>query len=159
MELVSGAAEAVRFIADIGARHMDQIEDEVKGLTGLRKEIVAGIRAIEYYKDSLADALRAGLSEIEGLKIYGPGEGAPRTPTVSFRIDGINANDITVRLGEYGIDTWDGDYYAIRTIREVLDLVPVGGLRRIGFAPYNLMSEVDRVIRVVTDLVNERRNK
>ena len=159
MELVSGAAEAVRFIADIGARHMDQIEDEVKGLTGLRKEIVAGIRAIEYYEDSLADALRAGLSEIEGLKIYGPGEGAPRTPTVSFRIDGINANDIAVRLGEYGIDTWDGDYYAIRTIREVLDLVPVGGLLRIGFAPYNLMSEVDRVIRVVTDLVNERRNK
>lgn len=159
MELVSGAAEAVRFIADIGARHMDQIEDEVSGLTGLRKEIVAGIRAIEYYEDSLADALRAGLSEIEGLKIYGPGEGAPRTPTVSFRIDGINANDIAVRLGEYGIDTWDGDYYAIRTIREVLDLVPVGGLLRIGFAPYNLMSEVDRVIRVVTDLVNERRNK
>lgn len=155
MELIAGAAEAVRFIADIGKKHMDMLEDELKNLTGLRKEIVAGITAIEYYEDELADTLRAELKKVDGLKIYGPGDGAPRTPTVSFRIEGINANDIAVYLAERGINTWDGDYYAIATIREVLDLVPVGGLLRIGFAPYNLMSEVDRVVKAVNELVSK----
>lgn len=153
MELINGAAEAVQFIADAGRHHMDQLQDEVGDLTGLRRDIVAGMKAFEYYEDSLADALRNGIKDFRGLKIYGPGDGAQRTPTVSFRIEGINAHDIAVALADKGLNVWDGDYYAIATIREVLDLAPVGGLVRVGFAPYNLMSEVDRVIEVVKGFV------
>ena len=151
MELVNGAAEAVKFIADAGKHHMNQLEDEVKNYSGLRKEIAAGMKAFEYYEDELADALRAKLTDIAGLKIYGPGEGAPRTPTVSFRIEGVHAHDIAAALADKGLNVWDGDNYAIATIRAVLGLEPVGGLVRVGFAPYNLMSEVDRVYEVVKE--------
>ena len=45
MELVNGAAEAVEFIADCGRRHAEQLTDELEGLSGLRRDIVAGLRA------------------------------------------------------------------------------------------------------------------
>ena len=146
MELVHGAAEAVQ-------RHEDQLEAELAGLTGMRRRIVAGMKAFEIYEEALADALRAGLSEIQGLKLYGPGTGAPRTSTVSFTIEGHHANDIAKFLAEKGLYVWDGDFYAIATINSTLGLEPAGGLVRVGFAPYNLMSDVERVIAAVKEFV------
>lgn len=156
MELVNGAAEAVEFIADCGRIHADQLEEELAGLSGLRRDIVAGIRAFEIYEEGMADKLRAELRKINGLKLYGPPAGAPRTSTVSFTIDGVNANEIAKFLGERGLFVWDGDFYAIATINEVLGLEPMGGLLRIGFAPYNLMSDVDRVVDAMKEFTNAK---
>ena len=57
MELVNGAAEAVEFIADCGRRHAEQLTDELEGLSGLRRDIVAGLRAFEIYEEGLANKL------------------------------------------------------------------------------------------------------
>lgn len=154
MELIQGACEAVHFIADIGKRHLPYFEDEVKALRGRRKEIVTGMLAIDAYEEELAQVLRKGLSEIKGLKIYGPGEGHPRTSTVSFNIEGFHMQKLAEYMGDRGIFVWDGDYYAIQTIRNVLNLVETGGLLRIGLAPYNIMEDIHRAIKVVKDFVS-----
>ena len=57
-------------------------------------------------------------------------------------------------LGEKGLFVWDGDFYAIEIVNNVLGLGDNGGLVRVGFAPYNLMSEVDRVIEAVNEVVS-----
>ena len=110
--------------------------------------------AIDAYEEELAQVLRKGLSEIKGLKIYGPGEGHPRTSTVSFNIEGFHMQKLAEYMGDRGIFVWDGDYYAIQTIRNVLNLTETGGLLRIGLAPYNIMDEIKRVINVVENFVS-----
>lgn len=145
-EMAIGSAEAVNFIADVGKRHADQLESELKGLSGRRKNIVAGMLAIEKYEDELADQLRAGIASVPGLRIWGPGEGKPRTPTVSFTVEGVNAHDIAQHLADKGIFVWDGDFYAIATIVDTLQLQDQGGFLRIGLAPYISQYDIHRTI-------------
>ncbi len=154
MELAAGAAEAVEFIADIGERHMSHFRDETSRYTGRRKNIVAGMMAIDEYEEGLASQLREGLSAMEGVNVYGPKDGTERTSTVSFDILGKNCNDIAKFLAEKGIFVWDGDYYAIETITNVLKLEGQGGLVRIGLAPYTIQSDIDRVLAAVKEYID-----
>ena len=64
---------------------------------------------------------------------------------IGFRI----ADDIAKKLADLGIFVWDGEFYAIATIWEVLKLQPYGGMVRIGMAPYILESDVDRTIAAI----------
>ena len=154
MELAAGAAEAVEFIADIGRHHMEYFDDKTSQWQGRRKEIVAGMMAIDEYEEDLAFQLREKLGAMTGVKVYGPKEGAQRTSTVSFDIAGKNSNDIAKFFAEKGIFVWDGDYYAIQTITNVLGLESQGGLVRIGLAPYTIQDDIDRVIAAVDEYIN-----
>ncbi|MBK5246294.1 MAG: cysteine desulfurase-like protein [Peptostreptococcaceae bacterium] len=151
MELAAGAAEAVEFIADIGNNHEEFFEAELKGLSGRRRFVVAGMMAIDKYEEGLAVQLRTELAKLPGVKVFGPGPGHPRTSTVSFNIEGVNSNEVAKYLAEKGIFVWDGDYYAIETITNVLKLEASGGLVRIGLAPYNIQSEIDRTIVAIQE--------
>lgn len=155
MELAAGAAEAVEFIADIGRKHMEFFEDSIPHGTQRRKEIIAGMLAIDKYEEGLASQLREKLGAMDGVKVYGPKDGAQRTSTVSFDIAGKNCNDIAKFFAEKGIFVWDGDYYAIETITNVLKLESQGGLVRIGLAPYTVQEEIDRVISAVTEYISK----
>ncbi len=157
MELAAGAAEAVEFIADIGEKHMDQYEEKVKHLSGRRKNIVAGMIAIDEYEESLAVQLRTGLAAMPGVKVYGPEKGHPRTSTVSFTINGVNSGEIGKFFAERGLFVWDGDFYAVETICNVLKLEEMGGLVRIGLAPYNIQSEIDRVLAAVQEFLQSKK--
>lgn len=154
MELTAGAAEAVEFIADVGRHHMSHFREETSELTGRRREIVAGMMAIDEYEERLAAQLREGLRAKKGVKVYGPKDGAERTSTVSFDIEGENSNDIAKFLAELGIFVWDGNYYALETITNVLKLESQGGLVRIGLAPYTIQDDIDRVLQAVDDYIN-----
>lgn len=155
MELACGAAEAVQFIADIGTKYEACFAEELAGYEeGRRRQIVAGMMTIESYEEPLAKKLRAELGKIEGIKIYGPKEGHPRTPTVCFTMDGVNAAEMGKYLGDQGLFVWDGDFYAVEIINHVWNLTEVGGLVRIGLAPYNTENEIDRTISAVKEFCN-----
>ena len=154
-EVVMGAAECVEFIADIGERHACFFEDEIKGLTGRRRNVIAGMLAIDEYEESLAVQLRMGLRKYPNLKLYGVAEGEPRTSTVSFRIEGIHMRKLGEFLGDRGLFVWDGDFYAIETINNVLKLEETGGVLRIGLAPYTVQSEIDRVFEAMDEFYKE----
>jgi selenocysteine lyase/cysteine desulfurase len=150
-EHICGCAAAIDFIADIGQKHEEFFQDELKGLSGKRKDIVAGMLAIDAYEEPMAKKLRTELGKIEGLKLYTSPEGLPKTSTVSFTIAGKNSHDIAVFLASRGIFVWDGNFYAIEITDHVLNLKEQGGLLRIGLAPYTIAEEIDRTIIAVQD--------
>ena len=143
-----GAMEAVEFIADIGSKYLNGFKKETEGLTGRRKNIIAGMLALEAYEQPIANYLIEELSKIEKIKIYGPPKGHPRTSTVSFTIDGLNSRDVAKALGEKGLFVWDGDFFATKLV-ECLGIVEQGGLVRVGLAPYNTIEEIERLIAEV----------
>jgi selenocysteine lyase/cysteine desulfurase len=158
MELANGAGEAVEFIADIGRKYGDEYKALAPvELSGLREDIWLGMKAIEVHEDGLSAKLRQELPKIPGLKLYGATDPKARTSTVSFAVDGINAGDIATYLGEKGIFVWDGDFYAIETINNVLGMQDVGGLVRIGMAAYNTEQEIDYTIATIKEYIESRR--
>ncbi len=158
-EAICGSAEAVEFIADIGydceVWAEKQHPEDLKELKGRRWYIVAGMLAIEEYEDPMARKLRSALVQMDKVKIFGPPEGAPRTSTVSFLIEGMRAGEVAKAMGDEGIFVWAGHYYAKELINEVLNLKSVGGLVRIGLAPYNTEEEIDRTIEVIENIASK----
>lgn len=150
-ESICGCTGAVDFIAGIGSKHEQFLEEELFGLTGKRRLIVAGMLAIDAYEEPIAKKLRVELRKIDGVTLYGPPEGYPRTSTVSFTVAGKNSHDVAVFLAKRGIFVWDGDFYAIEITNNVLRLGSQGGLVRVGLAPYSTMDDIDRTIQAVAD--------
>jgi len=152
-ECMAGVTAAVDYIAEVGRRHSSE------GLTR-REAIVAGYEVFQQYERELAGRLIAGLLEISGLTFYGitdPAKAEQRTPTVAIRLEGYSPRDLAMRLGERGIFTWDGNYYAIN-LAERLGVQQSGGMLRIGLAHYNTMEEVERLLTDLRDLAETHRN-
>ena len=147
-EYLTGVTAAINYIASIGEQYMADFEQEIAGLSGRRKNIVAGMLAIDAYEQTLATRLRHDLRKIPGVKVYGPAEGQPRTPTVVFTVAGHTPAEVTKILGQRAINAWDGDYYAVEVI-DALGLRESGGMVRVGMAPYCTSSDIDRLIYAV----------
>jgi selenocysteine lyase/cysteine desulfurase len=163
-EGIAGAAEAVEFIADIGARHpleapiadaaptaRASTSGPVKPASEIgerRKRIVDGMHAVEAYEQPLAAYFKDILARIDGLTLYGPPKHTPCTSTIAFRLNNVPPREVAARLGDKGIFTWNGDFYAVQLVKS-LGLSESGGLVRIGLAPYNTKEEIDRTLDAI----------
>jgi cysteine desulfurase family protein (TIGR01976 family) len=150
-EGIAGAAEAVEFIADIGAKYEGDFAAELAGMEGRRRNVFAGMLALEAYEQPIAEYFIAELEKIPAVKIYGPPKGYPRTSTVSFTVAGKTPREVAEYLGQKGIFVWDGDFFATKLVK-VLGLRQSGGLIRVGLAPYNTMEEIERTIDAVKEI-------
>ena len=104
----------------------------------------------------MAEQLIKGLLAIPGLTFYGitdPAKFDQRTPTVAIRMEGHTPRELATHLGERGIFTWDGNYYAIN-LAERLGVQQSGGMLRIGLAHYNTAEEVDRLLAELRKLAS-----
>jgi cysteine desulfurase family protein (TIGR01976 family) len=120
-----------------------------------RTRIVAAMAAIADHEAALSAAFLEGISRIDGVTTYGltaADRVAERTPTFALRIDGMSPQEASRRLGERGIFTWDGNYYALAAM-ERLGLEDSGGALRIGFCHYHSVDDVERVLIELSDLV------
>jgi cysteine desulfurase family protein (TIGR01976 family) len=146
-ECIAGIAACVDYLADLG-RHLDS------SVTTRRAALVAAYRSIQQHERGLAEILLHGLLEIPGLKLYGiadPAEFDRRCPTFAVRIANHTPLELATGLGDRGIFTWDGNYYALN-LTERLDVEKDGGFLRIGLAHYNTAEEVARLLRALRDL-------
>jgi cysteine desulfurase family protein (TIGR01976 family) len=100
----------------------------------------------------LTRRLWEGLSLIKGLRLYGPPPNMPRTPTVSFTVDGVASIDVARRLAQRGLFLSHGDFYAATVIQR-LGLFPEG-LVRAGAACYTTDQEIDRLIEAVCEIAS-----
>jgi selenocysteine lyase/cysteine desulfurase len=91
-----------------------------------------------------------GLGAIRGVTRYGPPPSAPRTPTISFAVDGHDPGDVAASLAERAVFVSHGDFYAT-TVIERLARGP-GGLVRAGCACYTTAAEIDRLVDGVARL-------
>jgi cysteine desulfurase family protein (TIGR01976 family) len=100
--------------------------------------------------DALVQQLWNGLSSIKGVRVYGPSPTQPRTPTISFTIDGCASTEAARRLARKGLFLSHGDFYAATVIAR-LGLEPEG-LVRAGCACYTTAEEIRRLIEAVAEI-------
>ena len=153
-EGIAGAAEAIEFIASIGETYGSEFEKELKGFSGRRRNVVAGMLALEAYEQPITAHFIDELERIPGVRVYGPPKGYPRTSTVSFTMKNKSPREVAEYLADRGIFVWDGDFYASKLVR-VLGLRESGGLVRVGLAPYNTMEEIDRTLKAIRELAEK----
>jgi len=93
---------------------------------------------------ALFDRLWTGLGELSGVTRFGPPPGAPRTPTLSFVVDGLTAHDVARSLAGRGVFVSHGDFYATTVARRLGQAD--NGLVRAGCACYTTEAEIDRLV-------------
>jgi len=146
-ECIAGIAACVEYLADLGR----QVDPSV---STRRAALLAAYSAIQQHERGLVEMLIGGLLALPGLKFYGISDVAKldrRCPTVAVRITGHTPLDLATRLGERGIFTWDGNYYALN-LTERLDVEKDGGFLRIGLAHYNTAAEVQRLLQGLREI-------
>jgi selenocysteine lyase/cysteine desulfurase len=116
--------------------------------------VLAAYEAIQKHEHGLMESLIRGLLSIPGLKLYGirdPKRFDQRCPTVAVRIKGFTPLELATQLGDRGIFTWDGNYYALN-LTERLDVEKEGGFLCIGLAHYNTVEEVQRLLVALREI-------
>jgi selenocysteine lyase/cysteine desulfurase len=101
----------------------------------------------------LLTRLIEGLLSVPKLRFFGisdPNRFDERCSTVSVRIGDHHPTEIAKFLGNRGIFTWDGNYYALN-LTERLGVEQSGGLLRIGLVHYNTAEEVDRLLSALRE--------
>ena len=96
-----------------------------------------------------------GLSEIDGVRLYGPTPRQPRTPTVAFTVAGVAAEEVARRLVGHGVFVSNGDFYATTVVRR-LGLAEQG-LVRAGCACYTTGDEIRRLVEGVATVAKTAR--
>jgi cysteine desulfurase family protein (TIGR01976 family) len=137
-EGIVGSAAAVDFLASL-ARGMPTAPLEG---SARRERLRLAFDALHARGVELTRLMWEGLSEVEGVKLYGPRPGEPRTPTVAFTVEGVASTEVAQSLAARGLFLSHGDFYAA-TVVERLGLGEEG-LVRAGCACYTTREEVER---------------
>ena len=145
-EGIVGAAAAVDFLASLARGNPTApLESSAR-----RERLRRSFDALHARGAELTKLLWEGLSQVEGVKLYGPRPEAPRTPTVAFTVEGVTSTDVARRLAALGLFLSHGDFYAA-TVVEQLGLLPEG-LVRAGCACYTTREEVERLVAGVGEV-------
>jgi len=139
-EGIVGAAAAVDFFASLAGAGETR-----------RQRLQATFDELHGRGAVLTRILWEGLSAIDGVQLYGPPPGSPRTPTIAFTVEGKNSRDVARRLADRGVFCSHGDFYAM-TVVERLGLADQG-LVRAGCACYTTS---DEILRLVEGVVSAR---
>jgi cysteine desulfurase family protein (TIGR01976 family) len=146
LELIAGIGAAVEYIAECGRRSEPSV-------TTRREALAAAYRATVPHERRLVTRLIEGLQTIPGAHIYGitdPKRFEERCSTLSLRIGNHHPTAIASFLGDRGIFTWDGNFYALN-LTERLGVESQGGLLRIGLVHYNTLEEVERLLSALRE--------
>ena len=145
-ELIAGIGAAVDYLAELGRRQEPSAKDR-------RSALLAAYRATRQHETALLGRLIEGLLGIPKLRFFGisdPKRFHERCSTISIRIGEHNPTEIAKFLGDRGIFTWDGNYYALN-LSERLGVEQKGGFLRIGLVHYNTAEEVDRLLAALRE--------
>jgi cysteine desulfurase family protein (TIGR01976 family) len=133
-EGIAGIGATVDFLASIG------------GEDGTRRERLT--RAYAFLHEEGAKLLRLlwdGLTSMTHVRVYGPPPTQPRTPTISFVIEGASCDDVARTLAGHALFASSGDFYAAT----VCERYAIDSLVRIGCGCYTTEDEVRRLIHAV----------
>jgi cysteine desulfurase family protein (TIGR01976 family) len=132
-EAIAGIGATVDFLASMG-----------EGSTR-REQLASAYGWLHEQGLRLTRQLWDGLTGIRGVRVFGPDPSKPRTPTVSFIVEGVACNDVAKSLAERAVFASSGDFYATT----VCERYGVGSLVRVGCGCYTSSEEVDRLLEGV----------
>lgn len=148
-ELIAGIHAAVEYLSELGRRCDPSAKDR-------RSALLAAYRSTVAYERTLVTRLIEGLVAIPGLRFFGitdPKRFEERCSTVSFRLAKGTPTDAATFLGERGIFTWDGNFYALN-LTERLGVEKLGGVLRVGLVHYNTIDEVVRLLAALNQFAS-----
>ena len=125
----------------------------------LPHELLAGfVAAVDYFGSIGFDAIRPWERELgerflaglpDDCRLYGPPTMEGRVATFAFTHARRSPEAVATSLGDRGIATWHGNYYALEVMRRLgLD----DGAVRVGIVHYNSAEEVDRLLAALHEL-------
>jgi len=141
-EGIAGTAAAIDFLAGLaeGSNRRSRLEAAFDVLHG---------RAM-----ALIESLWNGLDRIDGVTRFGPPPTEPRTPTVSFVIEGLSPLEVCRTLADQGLFASHGDFYATTAVHRLGR--SHSGLVRIGCACYTTPGEIDRLLDAIESISQVR---
>ncbi|HEX2120548.1 MAG TPA: aminotransferase class V-fold PLP-dependent enzyme, partial [Thermoanaerobaculia bacterium] len=132
-EGIAGAGATVDFLASFG-----------EGATR-RARLAAFFAQLHGEGMRLTGMLWEALSSMQHVRLFGPPPGQPRTPTISFTVAGMHADDVSRALARKGLFASSGDFYAAT----VCERYEIDALLRVGCACYTTEDDVRRLIDAV----------
>ncbi len=110
-----------------------------------------GMDEVTRWDHKLAEKLVEGLSEIEGVTIYGPNDPKKRVGLVTFNVRDLNPVDVALTLDtEYSIAVRSGHHCALPLMKELFDLNE-GNVRASSYL-YNTLDEVEKLVSAVEEI-------
>jgi cysteine desulfurase family protein (TIGR01976 family) len=146
-EGIAGVAAAVEYLAEIGV-NQPKYHPRFSQFEGRRRNVHAGMAAIQKYETGLMRKLLAELVARKRFKVWGitdPERLGERVPTVSITLPGRSAMELAEHLATRQIYAWNGNFYAVE-LTERLGVEDEGGLLRLGLVHYNTAEEIDRLM-------------
>ena len=139
-EGIVGAAAAVDYLASLAGETAES----------RRAALALAYDVLHERAADLFETLWEGLRAIPAVRCFGLPPRARRSPTVSFRVEGISSGEVASALAKRGLFVSHGDFYAA-TVIERLGVGP-DGVVRVGCSIYTTTGEVERVIAAVQEL-------
>jgi len=113
-----------------------------------------GMKNIENWDLKLANKLMNGLTEIDGVEVYGPKDPKQRVGLATFNIKDMNPHDVALTLDtEYDIAVRSGHHCALPLMKELFQLNE-GNVRASTYI-YNTLEEIDSLISAVEEIARE----
>jgi len=110
-----------------------------------------GMDEVKRWDERLAEKLAVGLSEIDGVEIFGPSDPRQRVGLVSFNVRDMNPHDVALSMDtEYDIAIRSGHHCALPLMKELFGL-PDGNARASTYL-YNTLEEIDVLLGAVEDI-------
>jgi cysteine desulfurase/selenocysteine lyase len=122
-------------------------------------EAIGLAAAIEWLEELGLDAVHARdaelgahalerLSDVPGLRVFGPPAGDGRSGIVSFELAGVHSHDVSEILDRHAVCVRAGHHCA----QPLMERLGVAATTRASFAVYNTPAEVDRLVEALHDV-------
>lgn len=110
-----------------------------------------GMKDVESWDLKLANRLIDGLTQIEGVEVYGPKDPKQRVGLATFNIKDMNPHDVALTLDtEYDIAVRSGHHCALPLIKELYRLNE-GNVRASTYI-YNTLEEIDKLVSAIDEI-------
>ena len=106
-----------------------------------------GMEAVAAHEHEIADYALERLTEVPGLRIFGPAASPGRLGPVSFELEGVHAHDVSEILDRHGVAVRAGHHCA----QPLMERLGVTATARASFGVYTTPEEIDRLCEGLLD--------
>jgi cysteine desulfurase/selenocysteine lyase len=106
-----------------------------------------GMDAVAAHEREIAAYTLERLTEVPGLRVFGPAPEPGRLGPVSFELDGVHGHDVAEILDRHGVAVRAGHHCA----QPLMDRLGVAATARASFGVYTTRVEIDRLVEGLLD--------
>jgi cysteine desulfurase / selenocysteine lyase len=106
-----------------------------------------GMEAVREHERTIAAYALERLTEVPGLRVFGPAPGPERVGPVSFELEGVHAHDVSEILDRHGVAVRAGHHCA----QPLMNRLGVAATARASFGAYTTPEEIDRLLEGLHD--------